>query len=51
VDFDEFYASQPMEAGIGLLVMSVDGKGVVMRKQDLRKATRKAAEKSGCALY
>jgi hypothetical protein len=46
VDFDEFYASQPMEAGTGLLVMSVDGKGVVMRKQDLREATRKAAEKS-----
>ena len=46
VDFDEFYANQPMEAGTGLLVMSVDGKGVVMRKQDLREATRKAAEKS-----
>ena len=46
VDFDEFYASQPMEAGTGLLVMSVDGKGVVMRKQDLRESTRKAAEKS-----
>ena len=46
VDFDEFYASQPMEAGKGLLVMSVDGKGVVMRHQDLREATRKAAEKS-----
>lgn len=46
VDFEEFYASQPMEAGTGLLVMSVDGKGVVMRKQDLREGTRKAAEKS-----
>ena len=46
VDFEEFYASQPMAAGTGLLVMSVDGKGVVMRKQDLREATRKAAEKS-----
>jgi hypothetical protein len=46
VDFDEFYARQPMEAGTGLLVMSVDGKGVAMRKQDLREATRKAAEKS-----
>jgi hypothetical protein len=46
VDFDEFYASQPMGAGTGLLVMSVDGKGVVMRHQDLREATRKAAEKS-----
>lgn len=46
VDFDEFYASQSMEAGTGLLVMSVDGKGVVMRHQDLREATREAAEKS-----
>jgi hypothetical protein len=46
VDFDEFYARQPMEAGTGLLVMSVDGKGVVMRKQDLREATRRADEKS-----
>jgi len=46
VDFDEFYASQPMKTGTGLLVMSVDGKGVVMRQQDLREATRKAAEKS-----
>ena len=46
VDFDEFYARQPAEAGTGLLVMSVDGKGVVMRPQDLREATRKAAEKS-----
>jgi hypothetical protein len=46
VDFDEFYACQPMEAGTGLLVMSVDGKGVVMRHQDLREGTRKAAEKS-----
>jgi hypothetical protein len=35
-----------MEAVTGLLVMSVDGKGVVMRHQDLREATRKAAEKS-----
>ena len=46
VDFDEFYANLPMEPGSGLLVMSVDGKGVVMRHQDLREATRKAAEKS-----
>lgn len=46
VDFDKFYAGQRMEAGAGLLVMSVDGKGVVMRKQDLREATRKADEKS-----
>jgi hypothetical protein len=46
VDFDEFYASQPMKTATGLLIMSVDGKGVVMRQQDLRQATHKAAEKS-----
>ena len=46
VDFDAFYTGQPMEAGTGLLVMSVDGKGVVMREQDLREATRKAAARS-----
>lgn len=46
VDFDAFYARQVLEAGTGLLVMSVDGKGVVMRHQDLREATRKAAEKA-----
>ena len=46
VDFDAYYARQPMEAVTGLLVMSVDGKGVVMRHQDQREATRKAAEKS-----
>lgn len=46
VDFDAFYASQSLAAGTGLLVMSVDGKGVVMREQDLREATRRAAEKS-----
>lgn len=46
VDFDRFYASQSLEAGTGLLVMSVDGKGVVMREQDLREATRKAAARS-----
>jgi len=46
VDFDEYYASKPMERGSGMLVMSVDGKGVVMRQQDLREATRKAAEAS-----
>jgi len=46
VDFDEYYASKPMAVGSGMLVMSVDGKGVVMRQQDLREATRKAAEAS-----
>ncbi|MGH8941056.1 MAG: hypothetical protein ACRDV2_17170 [Actinomycetes bacterium] len=45
VDFDEFYAtrSQPLcEAG-DVLVLSCDGKGVVMRPQALRPATAKAA--------
>ena len=46
VDFDEYYASKPLEVGSGMLVMSVDGKGVVRRQQDLREATRKAAEAS-----
>ena len=45
-DFDACYASQPREAATGLLVMSVDGKGVVVRHQDLREATRVAADKS-----
>ena len=30
----------------GLLIMTLDGKGVVMREQDLREATRKAAHNS-----
>ena len=47
VDFEAFYAHQPVvEVRTDLLVMSVDGKGVVMRQQDLREATRKAAERS-----
>ena len=46
VDFEGFYAHRSVEAGTGLLIMSVEGKGVVMRQQDLREATRKAAEKS-----
>jgi hypothetical protein len=58
VDFDEFYArppvqedtrlvaeaSAPVEEARDLLVMSTDGKGIVVRKQDLREATRKKAE-------
>ena len=50
VDFDAFYQmrqGQPAEVeqtGL-ILVMSVDGKGVVMRTQDLREQTRKAALK------
>lgn len=52
IDFDAFYASSPRNdvAAVGasealLLVLSFDGAGVVMRKTDLRPATRKAAEK------
>lgn len=51
-DFDAFHAaSRPAndaEDGGGanrLMVLSFDGAGVVMRKEDLRPATRKAAEK------
>lgn len=48
-DFDAFYDAhkasvlQDME---DFVVMSTDGKGVVMRKTDLREQTRKAAEKA-----
>jgi len=46
-DFDAFYqqTSAAPEASESLLVMSFDGKGVVMRHEDLRPATRKAAAK------
>ena len=37
-------ASAPKEGASKLLVMSTDGKGIVVRKQDLREATRKKAE-------
>lgn len=48
-DFDAFYeaqqASARREAGMGsILVISVDGKGVVMRHEDLREPTRRKAE-------
>jgi hypothetical protein len=47
-DFDAFYeqravARDPKE---DLLVISTDGKGIVMRHEDLREATREAAEKT-----
>jgi hypothetical protein len=48
IDFDEFYAQRPRGAGEdddGVLVLTTDGKGVAMRREDLRKQTRKAAEK------
>src|SRR5512139_2774996 len=45
-DFDSFYAQREPPAGSGgeVLVISADGKGVPMRRSDLRAATRKAAE-------
>jgi hypothetical protein len=49
VDFDSFYVSRRIEwqrgaAGAGgLLVLTFDGKGVAMRQEDLRPATRAAA--------
>jgi hypothetical protein len=49
-DFDAFYEMRAAKSIVGqqtgsVLVMSVDGKGVVMRTEDLRKQTRKAAMK------
>ena len=50
-DFDAFYerrqcnAEQNVQTG-PLLVITTDGKGVVMHEQDLREQTRKAAKKS-----
>lgn len=45
VDFDAFYARRPAPTGApgNLLVLSCDGKGVVMRPDALRPATAKAA--------
>ena len=45
-DFDPFYAERPSasEPTDDLLVLSFDGKGIAMRLEDLREATRKAAE-------
>jgi len=48
-DFEAFYASDARamlpESTSELLILSFDGKGVVVRKEDLRPATRKAAAK------
>jgi hypothetical protein len=48
-DFAEFYESRPHEPveGDDVLVLSADGKGVVMRPEALRAATAKAAAESG----
>ena len=49
-DFDAFYearraaSAEAKEREGSVLVLSFDGKGVVMRREDLREATRKAAE-------
>ncbi len=48
-DFVAFYEtrqSQGMESTADPLVMSADGKGIVMRKEGLRESTRKAAERA-----
>jgi hypothetical protein len=50
IDFDAFYAPRSVldmadvTGGGPIVVISVDGKGVVMRTQDLREATRKASQ-------
>ncbi len=45
VDIDDFYTTRTPEAGTGeeVLVLSCDGKGIVMRSDALRPATAKAA--------
>jgi hypothetical protein len=54
VDFEDFYRqrrevegfAEIAEAPGSILVMTIDGKGVPMRREALREATRKAAEKT-----
>lgn len=52
-DIDAFYtASAPMPSSDDtLLVLSVDGKGVVMRSEALREQTRKTAQAKGANTY
>lgn len=48
-DFEAFYETrqaQSTEASEDLLVLTTDSKGMVMRHEDLREATRKAAERA-----
>jgi hypothetical protein len=47
-DFEQFYASRTTseQATGALQVITTDGKGVVMRREDLREATKKAAERN-----
>jgi hypothetical protein len=49
VDFDDYYAARQAEAGrepaeAPILVLSIDGKGIVMRHEDLRPATQRVAQ-------
>jgi hypothetical protein len=47
-DFEAFYAANEAaapESSEDLLILSVDGKGIVMREEGLREATRKAAQR------
>jgi hypothetical protein len=48
-DFDAFYAqslaAHALESNERLLIISADGKGIVMHPRDLREATRKARER------
>jgi hypothetical protein len=49
-DFEAFHphrGSPGPEETLDPLVMSEDGKGIVMRKEDLREATERAAERDG----
>lgn len=48
-DFDDFYAQRITERAVAhdeLLVITTDGKGIVMHPSDLREATAKAAQKA-----
>jgi hypothetical protein len=47
-DFDAFYAqrARARDPKDDLLILSTDGKGIVMRHEDLREGTRRAAQKS-----
>lgn len=46
MDFDAFYAQKNAQEArqASLLILTTDGKGIVMRQEDLREATRKKAE-------
>ncbi|MDJ0572554.1 MAG: ISKra4 family transposase [Pleurocapsa sp. MO_192.B19] len=49
LDFEDFYAQRSVEqpaASDDLLVVTTDGKGIVMHSEDLREATAQAAKKS-----